>query len=181
MIRSSRRGRRFVCALLLVCFASPLEAGGSKADYERARQMGGRLRNKVRNERLREVWVDAHTLVYRKELAQGWQFLRVDARTGDELWRVERSEGTTWSSPVVWKNKVLCHTSINFLELSLSKKRPRVKKRRKVKMMMMKTMTMFLKPPTFQVPNRFLKILMTMRRRRKKMMIMVRWCRLIQM
>ena len=28
-----------------------------------------------------------------------------DKVTGEELWRVERSEGTTWSSPVVWKNQ----------------------------------------------------------------------------
>jgi outer membrane protein assembly factor BamB len=30
----------------------------------------------------------------------------LDAKTGKELWRVERSERTAWSTPLVWKNKV---------------------------------------------------------------------------
>jgi outer membrane protein assembly factor BamB len=30
----------------------------------------------------------------------------LDAKTGDELWRVERPERTGWSTPFVWKNKV---------------------------------------------------------------------------
>jgi outer membrane protein assembly factor BamB len=30
----------------------------------------------------------------------------LDARTGKELWRVDRPEQTSWSTPLVWKNKV---------------------------------------------------------------------------
>jgi outer membrane protein assembly factor BamB len=30
----------------------------------------------------------------------------LDAKTGDELWRVKRSERTGWSTPLIWKNKV---------------------------------------------------------------------------
>jgi len=29
--------------------------------------------------------------------------LAIDARTGDELWRVERDEGSNWSTPFVWE------------------------------------------------------------------------------
>jgi outer membrane protein assembly factor BamB len=32
--------------------------------------------------------------------------LALDAKTGKELWRVDRPERTSWSSPLVWKNKV---------------------------------------------------------------------------
>lgn len=30
----------------------------------------------------------------------------LDTRTGDEVWRDDRSMGTSWSSPVVWKNRL---------------------------------------------------------------------------
>jgi outer membrane protein assembly factor BamB len=30
----------------------------------------------------------------------------VDARTGDELWRVERDEKSNWATPFVWRNKL---------------------------------------------------------------------------
>ncbi len=30
----------------------------------------------------------------------------LDARTGKDLWRVDRAERTSWSTPLVWKNKV---------------------------------------------------------------------------
>jgi outer membrane protein assembly factor BamB len=30
----------------------------------------------------------------------------LDAKTGKQLWRVPRSEGTGWSTPLIWKNKV---------------------------------------------------------------------------
>jgi outer membrane protein assembly factor BamB len=29
-----------------------------------------------------------------------------DAKSGKELWRVNRNEGTTWSSPIIWRNTV---------------------------------------------------------------------------
>jgi outer membrane protein assembly factor BamB len=30
----------------------------------------------------------------------------LDAKTGDELWRVSRDEPTTWGTPLIWRNKV---------------------------------------------------------------------------
>lgn len=30
----------------------------------------------------------------------------LDAKTGDELWRVDRTEKTTWSTPFLWRNKL---------------------------------------------------------------------------
>lgn len=30
--------------------------------------------------------------------------LALDAKTGDELWRVERDEGSNWSTPYIWQN-----------------------------------------------------------------------------
>ncbi len=77
-----RMARAALPVLLVLCLVAPTEAGGSKSDYQRARQIADRVRDKVLNERLREVWVDAHTLVYRQARASGWQFMRVDARTG---------------------------------------------------------------------------------------------------
>lgn len=32
--------------------------------------------------------------------------LALDTKTGKELWRVNRSEGSTWSSPIIWRNTV---------------------------------------------------------------------------
>ncbi|MBV9125340.1 MAG: PQQ-binding-like beta-propeller repeat protein [Planctomycetes bacterium] len=32
--------------------------------------------------------------------------LALDAKTGNELWRVRRSERSTWGTPVVWRNRV---------------------------------------------------------------------------
>jgi outer membrane protein assembly factor BamB len=32
--------------------------------------------------------------------------IALDAKTGDELWRVDRSERTSYSTPLIWKNKV---------------------------------------------------------------------------
>lgn len=29
----------------------------------------------------------------------------LDAKTGEDVWRVERTGGTSWSSPVIWKNR----------------------------------------------------------------------------
>ena len=79
----TRRGRSIACALLLCLLASPAEAGGSKEDYARAQAMGAKVRGQVPNERLQSVWVDDHTLVFRRETTTGWRFLKLDARTGD--------------------------------------------------------------------------------------------------
>lgn len=72
-----------LCALAVLAWPSAAEAGGSKADYARAAALPARLRDKVRNERLQETWLDAGTLVYRREAADGtWRFILVDAKSG---------------------------------------------------------------------------------------------------
>ncbi|MDJ0522936.1 MAG: prolyl oligopeptidase family serine peptidase [Planctomycetota bacterium] len=73
-----------LCVVALLTWAGEAQAGGSKADYARAAAMPQRVRGKVRNERLRETWLDDHTLVYRRESAGGtWRFMLVDAKNGD--------------------------------------------------------------------------------------------------
>lgn len=58
-------------------------AGGSKADYKRARAMAGRLRGKVRNEHILETWANNDTLLFRLTEDDGtWQLMRVGTKTG---------------------------------------------------------------------------------------------------
>jgi dipeptidyl-peptidase-4 len=71
--------------LLLLSFPMLACAQGTRADYERAATMRQATRGLVLNEDLRLRWVGDHELVYRRQTAaDAWEFVQVDARTGDK-------------------------------------------------------------------------------------------------
>ncbi|MHC4452070.1 MAG: DPP IV N-terminal domain-containing protein [Planctomycetota bacterium] len=68
---------------MLVSLGRIVDAAGSRADYARAAGWGSRVGNKTLNERLQYTWVDAHTLVIRRqETLSTWRLVQVDARDG---------------------------------------------------------------------------------------------------
>ena len=50
--------------------------------------------------------LDGNRLFLQIDNEQKSFLVALDKKTGDELWRVSRSERSTWGTPLVWKNKV---------------------------------------------------------------------------
>ncbi|MFG0252553.1 MAG: hypothetical protein ACF8NJ_06740, partial [Phycisphaerales bacterium JB038] len=71
-------------ALLTAWPPQQVLAQGSSADYQRAAALRHELRGKVRNESLREIWLEGDVLLYRlATAADGWEFRLLDPRRGE--------------------------------------------------------------------------------------------------
>ncbi len=82
MATQSPRLLRFLALLVMLLISPCVFAQGSEKDYNRSQSLYNRWQNKVLNVNLHDVWVDAHHLLYRKQLDQShWQFMVVDARS----------------------------------------------------------------------------------------------------
>ena len=79
------RCKLFYMACLFIGICASVQAGGSRADYERAEQLGKLFRGNVHGHKIKPNWLDESKLWYKQQIGEDeYEFILVDAESGQK-------------------------------------------------------------------------------------------------